>query len=263
MSLAPPETGRKSMLGARQIRKCYGPVLALDSVDFDVGSGEVAGLVGDNGAGKSTLIKVFAGVEHPDSGYVVFDGAPVAWRSAAQARAAGIETAFQDLALCETLTIVRNFFLGKEIAGSLLSPMRLQRMRTEARDALGSFRLRIRSVDAPVRSLSGGERQAIAIARAVHFGARVLILDEPTNALSVNETDKVLDAIREAVRRNIAVIVITHTLAYVNDLADRVYVLQQGKVIVTVARGELSTADMEDIIAGRTRVGGDVDAVHR
>lgn len=246
-----------SALGARGIFKRYGPVVALDGVDFDANAGEVVGLVGDNGAGKSTLIKVLVGVVRPDKGCVTVDGVAREWRSSADARAAGIETCFQDLGLCDDLTIVRNFFLGKErTTGSLLlSRMKLGHMRRETQEALSSFGIDVRSVDASVKTLSGGERQSIAIARAVYFGARVLLLDEPTSALSVKETEKTLDAIREAVRRKIAVVLISHTLTHVQELADRVHVLQHGRSVVVAGRGELSIGDLENAVAGRSNAG--------
>ncbi len=253
-------TARKAgevALRATGLAKSYGPIVALQDVDFDCSYGRIAGLVGDNGAGKSTLVKVMVGVERPDRGQIMLDGTAQRWRSPADARAAGIETVFQDLALCEDLSVWRNFFLQREVRrGKLpLMPMNGTFMRAEATEALREFGLRLRSFNVPVQHLSGGERQGLAIARAVHFGARVLIMDEPTNALSVYETEKVLEAMTAAVQAGLAVIVISHTLAYVHDLADEVFIMQHGRCASRVSRGQLSLTELEDIVAGRRSAG--------
>lgn len=246
------EAGEIALLG-RGLSKQYGSIVALKDVDFDCAYGRVVGLVGDNGAGKSTLIKLLVGVERCDSGEILLDGTPQRWRSPADARLAGIETVFQDLALCEHLSVWRNFFLQREVRRwkRPAMPMNGAVMRAEATDALRSFGLHLRSFNVPVSNLSGGERQGLAIARAVHFGARVLIMDEPTNALSVYETEKVLEAMGTAVKAGLAVIVISHTLAYVHDLADEVFIMQHGRCVSRVSRGQLSLTDLEDIVAGR------------
>jgi simple sugar transport system ATP-binding protein len=243
----------KIAIEAHDIAKRYGAVVALESVDFECRYGKVVGLVGDNGAGKSTLIKTLVGVEQPDRGRLVIEGTERRWANAAEARSWGVETVFQDLALCNHLSVWRNFFLRRELRrfGSSLGPLDGKRMRAIVTDALADFGLHVDSVNVPVQNLSGGERQGVAIARAVHFGARVLVMDEPTNALSVVETEKVLDSVARAVRAGLAVIIISHTLAYVHDLADEIFVVQHGRCVSRAGRGDLSLRELEEIVAGR------------
>ena len=243
-------------LGADRLGKSYGSIVALTDASFQSYYGRIIGLIGDNGAGKSTLIKTMVGVERPTSGTVTFDGVPVNWPNAAAARSAGIETVFQDLALCGDLSVWRNFFLNREVRRlGPVSPLHGSRMREEAAESLRAFGLKLKSILAPVESLSGGERQAVAIARAVHFGAKVLIMDEPTNALSVFETEKVLESMREAAGRGLAVIMISHTLAHVHQLADEIVVMHQARSIAKVRRGQLTLIELEDIVAGRAEIG--------
>ncbi|HID09641.1 TPA: sugar ABC transporter ATP-binding protein, partial [Candidatus Micrarchaeota archaeon] len=194
-----------------KISKSFGTVQALKDVDFEVGYQEVMGLVGDNGAGKSTLIKILTGVFPPDSGEIYFEGKRVNIRSPREARDLGIETVYQDLALIPLMSISRNFFLGREPTVRV-GPLRFldkRRMDRTVREVLSEIGIKVRSPDEPVAVLSGGERQSVAIGRAVHFGAKLLILDEPTSALSVRETHKVLDYILEAKERGLSIIFIT------------------------------------------------------
>lgn len=249
-------------LGGEGLGKSYGPVVSLRDADFRSHYGRITGLIGDNGAGKSTLIKVLVGVERPTTGTVVLNGQAKSWSSAAQARQAGIETVFQDLALCPDLSVWRNFFLNREIKRrGPLAPMHGKAMREQTALGLEDFGLHLKSITAAVSSLSGGQRQGVAIARAVHFGAQVLIMDEPTNALSVYETEKVLESLTQAASHGLAVIVISHTLAHIHELADEIYVMYQAQPVARIPRGQLSITELEDIVAGRSAIGARTEAV--
>ncbi|MBX6723356.1 MAG: sugar ABC transporter ATP-binding protein, partial [Dactylosporangium sp.] len=200
------------MLEVRDVSKHFGNVIALRGVSTSVRAGEVTCVLGDNGAGKSTLIKLLAGVHPPDEGQLLLDGAPVRFTSPRAARDAGIATVYQDLALVPLMAVWRNFFLGSEPRRGW-GPFRrfdVASARRTARAALADMGIDIRDVDQPVGTLSGGERQAVAIARAVHFGARLLILDEPTSALGVKQAGVVLRHIAQARDRGLAVVIITH-----------------------------------------------------
>ncbi|MGH2523910.1 MAG: ATP-binding cassette domain-containing protein, partial [Anaerolineales bacterium] len=194
------------------IVKRFGTVTALIGVDFTVNPREVVALVGDNGAGKSTLIKILTGVYTPTEGQIYFEGRPVQIRSPREARALGIETVYQDLALVNLMSITRNFFLGRELVRKigLIRWLRLREMHNQTQTSLRDIGIEVRSPAEPVERLSGGERQSIAIGRALHFGAKLLILDEPTSALSVAETRKVLTYTLNAKERGLSVIFITH-----------------------------------------------------
>jgi simple sugar transport system ATP-binding protein len=234
------------------IVKRFGRVTALDGVDFEVKAQEVMALLGDNGAGKSTLIKILTGVHTPTGGQVFFDGMPVEIRNPHDARALGIETVYQDLALVDSMSIGRNFFLGREPMARL-GPIKLLDMRTiakQTRESLGDVGIKIRSAREKVAKLSGGERQSIAIGRAVHFGVKLLILDEPTSALSVAESRKVLDYTQNAKERGLSVIFITHNVHHVMAVADRYTVIRHGKKVGTYYRDEVSFDDISDLITG-------------
>lgn len=239
------------LLEARGISKAFGKVQALVSVDFRVGYQEVVGLVGDNGAGKSTLIKIITGVHPPDTGQLLFEGRPAHLASPKEARALGIETVYQDLALVERMSIARNFFLGNEPIRRV-GPLRLldgatmHRRAEQALRELGITTLRSASQDVGV--LSGGERQAIAIGRTMHFGAKLIILDEPTSALSIKETRKVLEYVGQAKRRGLSVIFITHNLYHVYPVSDRIVVLDHGRKIGDFARDAVSIDDLISLI---------------
>ncbi|MFI7600340.1 ATP-binding cassette domain-containing protein [Actinoplanes sp. NPDC049681] len=235
------------MLSARSIAKRYGAVQALAGVSLDLAPGEVVALVGDNGAGKSTLVKVLSGVVTPDDGTIEQDGRPVRISTPHEARQLGVSTVHQDLALCENLDVVANLFLGDERSRwSLLRPIRMERT---ARDLLGSLDVRIRDIRVPVAMLSGGQRQSVAIARALVGKPRVVILDEPTAALGVEQTAQVLDLIRRLRDRGLAVLVISHNLADVRAVSDRIVVLRLGR-----NAGEFRTADStpEAVVAAIT-----------
>ncbi|MET7396819.1 ATP-binding cassette domain-containing protein [Dactylosporangium sp. NPDC005572] len=235
------------MLAASNISKRYGAVQALDGVSLDLPDGEVVALVGDNGAGKSTLVKVLSGVVTADDGMIEQDGRPVRIASPHEAQQLGVSTVHQDLALCENLDVVGNLFLGAERRRwTVLNHIRMER---SARDLLSSLDVRIRDIRVPVAMLSGGQRQSVAIARALIGEPRVVILDEPTAALGVEQTAQVLDLIRRLRDRGLAVLVISHNLADVRAVSDRIVVLRLGR-----NAGEFSTAEStpEAVVAAIT-----------
>ncbi len=231
--------------------KHFGRVAALEDVDITIQRGEVTGLVGDNGAGKSTLIKILTGVYRPDGGELWFDGARVEFSSPKGARRLGIETVYQDLALVDDMSIARNFFLGAEPQRriGILRLLDTHRMRRVTEEALRDIGISVRSAGDEVSVLSGGERQAIAIGRIMHFGGKLLILDEPTSALSVHETNKVLGYIDEARRRGLAVIFITHNLYHVYPVADRIVVLEHGRKVGDFRKEDTCVEDLVQIVA--------------
>ena len=230
--------------------KWFGRVAALEDVDITLERGEVVGLVGDNGAGKSTLIKILSGVYRPDSGELRFEGRRVEMDSPRDARRLGIETVYQDLALVETMSIARNFFLGAE-PQRRIGPFNLLdtgKMLQSTEGMLRDIGITVRSAHQEVSTLSGGERQAIAIGRTMHFGGKILILDEPTSALSVHETNKVLSYINEARNRGLSVIFITHNLYHVYPVADKIIVLEHGRKVGDFRKEETSVEKLMDII---------------
>jgi len=235
-----------------KIVKRFGTIVALNGVDFTVRQREVVGLLGDNGAGKSTLIKVLTGVHTLTSGQIYFEGRPVEIPSPREARALGIETCYQDLALVNLMSITRNFFLGRELVRRIgpFHWLDMREMNSQARSALKHIGIDIRSPQERVGKLSGGERQSIAIGRARHFGAKLLILDEPTSALSVGETHKVLTYTLNAKERGLSVIFITHNVGHVYQVADRFTVLRRGNLVGTYTKGEVTEDDIADLITG-------------
>ncbi len=246
------DNGRPIVVEMKNIFKRFGTVEALRGVDFTVKKGEVHALMGDNGAGKSTLIKVLTGVYDLTSGEIYFEGKPIKIKSPADARALGIETAYQDLALVPLMSIWRNFFLGREIVTNFgfAKWLHQNEMAKQCRDALSDIGIEIRSAEEKVGLLSGGERQSIAIGRAIHFGAKLLILDEPTSALSVAETNKVLSYIENAKENDLPVILITHNVNHIYQCSDRYTIIRQGVRVGTYKRGELSQQDIADLITG-------------
>jgi D-xylose transport system ATP-binding protein len=219
-------------LRLQQISKSYGAVRALTDVSFDVNAGEVVGLVGDNGAGKSTLIKAIAGVNPPDSGEIILEGQSVRINSPQAATRLGIETVYQDLALCDNLDVVANLFLGRERYTQLrtLSEVEMEKSTVQV---LRTLDVKIPSVHVPVASLSGGQRQSIAVAKAILRNAKVVLLDEPTAALGVAQTRQVLNLIHRLSEQGLAVLVISHNLADVFEVVDRVIVLRLGRKVAT------------------------------
>jgi D-xylose transport system ATP-binding protein len=255
---APDITAAAPLLRLRGIRKSYGPVEALRGVDLDIAAGEVHALVGDNGAGKSTLIKVMSGSVHADAGQVEFDGRPV--RLHAAAAGLGIATVYQDLALCENLDVAANLFLGREFSDRpLAGPLRRlrePRMRRRAQQTLDTLSIRIPSLTTPVGSLSGGQRQAVAVGRAVLWGSRLVLLDEPTAALGVEQTAQVLRLIRDVAARGLAVLVISHSLPDVFQVADRISVLRLGANAGTFDRRATSPQAVVAAITGGLGIEG-------
>ena len=242
------------LIEMKGIVKSFGRVYALKGVDFSVGKNEVVGLLGDNGAGKSTLIKVLVGLHQPDKGEVYFEGKKVSFSSPKDARNYGIETVYQDLALIPLMSISRNFFLGREPVSrvGLFNILRKKEMDKIAREVLEDIGVKVRSVDEAVSFLSGGERQAIAIGRAIHFGAKLLILDEPTAALSIKETRKVLDLILEAKEKGLSVVFITHNIYHVYEVADKLTLLEHGKKVGDFVKKDVTPEEIIDIIARET-----------
>jgi D-xylose transport system ATP-binding protein len=235
------------MFAVRGVSKRFGAVRALDAVDLDLSAGEVVALVGDNGAGKSTLIKVISGAVTADEGQLERDGTPVQISNPHQARSLGISTVYQDLALCENLNVIGNLFLGSERRRWAL--LRKIEMERSARALLSSLDVRIQDIQVPVAMLSGGQRQSVAIARALVGEPWLVILDEPTAALGVEQTVQVLELIRRLRDRGLAVLVISHNLADVRAVSDRTVVLRLGR-----NAGEFRTAETspEAIVAAIT-----------
>jgi len=249
--------GRKPIVEMRDIVKRFGTVSAIEGIDFNVYPGEVVALLGDNGAGKSTLIKILTGVHTPTSGDIKFDGKKVKIGSPRTSRNLGIETVYQDLALVPLMSVTRNFFLGREISFiPIINVLNLKKMNKQTVKALfdigiEKFSGEGRSVTEPVGKLSGGERQSVAIGRAVHFSAKVLILDEPTSALSVGETNKVISYTQQAKESGLGVIFISHNISHVFQVADRYTIIRYGRKVNDYIKGELTENDIADIITGK------------
>jgi len=250
------QTEEKVIVDMKNIVMRFGTVEALRGVDFQMKKGEVRALMGDNGAGKSTLIKVLTGVNQRTAGDIYFDGEKVEINSPADARALGIETVYQDLALIPLMSIWRNFFLGRELSTKMgpIKWMKRTEMRQQCADSLKDIGIHIRSAEEKVGKMSGGERQSIAIGRAIHFGAKLLILDEPTSALSVKETGKVLEYINAAKARGLPVIFITHNVNHIYEVSDSYTIVRHGKIVGTYQRGELSQQDIADLITGAREI---------
>jgi len=227
----PPTDSDGPLLSLRGISKTFGPVQALTGVDFDVPRGLVTALIGDNGAGKSTMIKTISGLWSPDAGTISWEGKPVTLHNPRDAERLGITTIYQDLALCENLDIVQNMFLGHEPKrGFVLDE---DAMEIRARETLTELNVvTVRSIRQPVASLSGGQRQSVAVAKAVMSKARLVIMDEPTAALGVAQTTMVLELIKRLASRGVSVIVISHNLNDVFEVADRIAVLYLGRLVV-------------------------------
>jgi D-xylose transport system ATP-binding protein len=248
MTVTPVATG--TVLKLRGISKRFGAVQALKYVDLDVRAGEVLALVGDNGAGKSTLVKTIAGVYTPDAGTVTFDGDDVKVTGPAEAQRLGIATVYQDLSLCDNLDVIGNLFLGRELLnGRMLNEVEMERM---SWDLLRQLSAKIPSVRIPVASLSGGQRQTVAIARSLLGEPKVVMLDEPTAALGVAQTAEVLNLVERLRERGHAVILISHNMADVMAVADRVAVLRLGRNNGTFLVSETSSQEIIAAITGAT-----------
>ncbi|MCL4078297.1 ATP-binding cassette domain-containing protein [Coriobacteriia bacterium Es71-Z0120] len=235
----------------KNIRKRFGPVEALRGVTLRVAPGEVVGLAGDNAAGKSTLMKVLSGACIPDEGEIWIDGSCKEFLSPRDAHAVGIEMVYQDLALCDDIDIAGNIFLGREPRRRGGVMLDFPRMHAEAARLLRSLNIRIPFTDVPVRNLSGGQRQAVAIARAVAFDPRVLILDEPTAALAVTEVNTVLELIKNVASRGVSVILITHRLQDLFSVCDRLCVMFEGTMVAELDAKAASLEELVTEIVGR------------
>lgn len=247
-------------LSAKGIEKSFGSVRALQGVDLDVAQGEIVGLIGDNGAGKSTLIKILSGFETADSGTIKMGGKTIHMRSPKEARALGIETVYQEQALADDVTVTRNLFLGKELKKGYLI-LDDKRMRQEAQKMLDELRLRV-DVDQEARFCSGGERQGVAISRAIYFKAKLVILDEPTNALGVVAVDRVLELVKGLKDRGISCIFISHNIQHVMDICDRIVMFVHGSTVLDVPAKETTTEELIAMLNARSgsRIGkGDDD----
>ncbi|GGO91952.1 ATP-binding cassette domain-containing protein [Wenjunlia tyrosinilytica] len=243
-------------LEARGLVKRYGHVTALGGADVDLRAGEVLAVIGDNGAGKSTLIKCLSGAEIPDAGQIRLFGEPVRFRSPLDARDHGLETVYQNLAVAPSRDIPANLFLGRERRkpgplGSVLRLLDKKRMREETQELLTSLGLlTIQNFSQPVETLSGGQRQGVAVARAACFGSRVIIMDEPTAALGVRESQRVLDLIREISGRGVPVILISHDMPHVFDVADRIHIQRLGRRVALVNTCDISMPDAVALMTG-------------
>ena len=242
------------LLSIRGLTKIFGGLVAVDNVSFDVARGEVVGLLGDNGAGKSTLIKCISGVHASEEGEILFDGASVAFASPMDARRAGIETIYQDLALANNLDVGANIFLGREVKtrrlGGLIQTLDDRHMREQSRQTLDSLQIRFPTLTEPIEKLSGGQRQAVAIARAVYWEARLMIMDEPTNNLGVPEQHKVLELIRTLKGRGVPVILITHVMPDAFAVTDRVVVMHRGRKVAEKTTARTSAEELVQYMVG-------------
>ncbi len=239
------------------VSKSFGPVNALADVTLHVRRGEILGLIGDNGAGKSTLIKILTGYHQPDGGRLLFEGAPITLKSVVHARSLGIETVFQDLAMVNDLPVYLNLHLNRELTHRPLPFLRRREMKRRAREALDSIGINIPSVTAEVGMLSGGQRQAIAVARSVYSKAKLLLLDEPLAAMGAKESAVILRLLQELKQRgDIAIILIAHNYGQVMDVCDRVNLLQHGKITFDRRSGDTSVAELLDLVNAEYRLGG-------
>ena len=257
--MSKPDPASDVILQARNLVKHYGHVIALDGVDFELRKGEILAVVGDNGAGKSSLIKALTGALRPDSGDILLDGALVHFKGPLDARYRGIETVYQDLAVAPALDIASNLFLGRElrqpgVMGSVFRRLDKKRMRDEARKAMAELKFRLPSIYNAVEVLSGGQRQGVAVARAALFAKRLVIMDEPTAALGVRETGQVLELIRAIRDRGLPVVLISHNMPNVFELADRIHIMRLGRRAAVVSPKTHSMADVVAIMTGAAKV---------
>lgn len=238
----------RPLLMLRGVSKSYGPLRALDQIDFAIYPGEIQALVGDNGAGKSTLIKVMSGAQRADRGEILFKGTPVHLGSPSDAFALGIVTVYQDLALVGTRDVAQNLFVGREPVRWGMVDRR--RMVAEAREVMRMLNVDIPSVEARLSNLSGGQRQAVAIGRAVHEGRSILLLDEPTAALGLKESHQVLTLIEQLRDEGKAIVIVTHNLLHVFRVADRITVLRAGLIVGSLPKTETTANEIVKMITG-------------
>ncbi len=240
------------LIEMRNIEKHFGPVIALGGVSIDVHAGEVHCLLGDNGAGKSTFIKTMSGVHKPSAGTILFEGKEMNFNSPRDAMEAGIATVYQDLAMIPLMSVTRNFWMGNEPIKKF-GPIRVMdfaRANSVTMEEMKKMGINLREPGQAVGTLSGGERQTVAIARAVYFGAKLLILDEPTSALGVRQTSNVLANVDKVRKQGIGVVFITHNVRHAMAVGDRFTVLNRGKTLGTAARGDITPEELQDMMAG-------------
>jgi fructose transport system ATP-binding protein len=244
------------ILTARGLTKRYGKVTALDNCDFDLMPGEILAVIGDNGAGKSTLIKAISGAVIPDEGEIRLEGRPVHFRTPIEARNAGIETVYQTLAMSPALSIADNMFMGREIRkpgimGRIFRQLDRPKMQAFARQKLNELGLMtIQNINQAVETLSGGQRQGVAVARAAAFGSKVVILDEPTAALGVKESRRVLELIRDVKARGIPIILISHNMPHVFEVADRIHIHRLGRRLCVIKPSDYTMSDAVAFMTG-------------
>jgi simple sugar transport system ATP-binding protein len=245
-------TNGTPLIEADGIAKSFGRIVALNNVSFQLGHAEVLGLLGDNGAGKSTLIKILTGLFPPDKGEIRWSGEPVKFSSPRDAYDVGVATVYQDLAIVDLMAIYRNVFLGRENAVTKgFGPFRWidrKKAHEDARKAIADIGIQIRDPEEPIARMSGGERQSVAIARAAYFNPKLLILDEPTSALSLRQTGRVLKSIEEARNKGISIIFITHNVYHVYPIADRFVILSHGESIAEFPKGKHSRDEVSELI---------------
>jgi fructose transport system ATP-binding protein len=248
--------GTTPILQARGLTKRFGRVTALDQADFELFPGEILAVIGDNGAGKSTLIKAITGAVAPDHGEILMDGKPIHFRSPMDARRAGIETVYQNLALSPALSIVDNLFLGREIRakgplGALFRKLDKASMQKIAREKLSELGLlTIQNINQPVETLSGGQRQGVAVARAAAFGSKVVIMDEPTAALGVKESRRVLELILDVKRRGLPIVLISHNMPHVFEVADRIHIHRLGRRLAVIDPKKYTMSEAVALMTG-------------
>ena len=243
------------VMQAKGLVKRYGQVTALDGADFELRAGEILAVIGDNGAGKSSLIKCLSGATVPDEGEIILDGQPVQFRSPIDARRAGIETVYQDLAVAPAMTIAENLFLGREILrpgfmGRVLRMIDKKKMLEESIARMQDLKVGIRSMVQPVETLSGGQRQCVAVSRAAAFAEHVVIMDEPTAALGVKEGNMVLELIRRVRDKGLPVVLISHNMPHVFEIADRIHVARLGKRVAVLNPKTISMSDTVAVMTG-------------
>jgi fructose transport system ATP-binding protein len=248
-------TATTLVMEARGLVKRYGHVTALDNADFELRAGEILAVIGDNGAGKSTLIKALSGALVPDAGEIRLDGNVVHFRTPMDARRAGIETVYQDLAVAPALSIAENLFLGREVRrpgvlGSVFRMLDKKRMREDSTSHMRELRIEIGSMGQAVETLSGGQRQGVAVARSAAFARHVVIMDEPTAALGVKQSSMVLDLIRRVRDRGLSVVLISHDMPHVFEIADRIHVARLGKRIAVLNPKKISMSDTVALMTG-------------
>jgi fructose transport system ATP-binding protein len=249
------DKGEQPVLAGRGLKKSFGHIVALDGLDFELYRGEILAVIGDNGAGKSTLIKALSGALIPDAGEILVNGRRVHFRSPTEARRYGIETVYQDLALASELDIAENLFLGRELRrpgflGRFFRVLDKRRMLREAARYMQDLKIGIQSMKQKVGTLSGGQRQGVAVARSAAFATRVVIMDEPTAALGVKETGMVVDLIRRVKERGLPIVLISHNVPQVFELADRIHIQRLGRRVAVVRPGECSMEDAVAILTG-------------